>query len=95
MIGSLLVASVTFSRAVLKAFSISLPATENAFSISSPILERASLRSSHGVEMPASAPFSVLAPHRGQKYAFSGSFSPQFEQYTTCVTENYEGGGKI
>ena len=78
--GSLPVVSLIFSRAVLKALSISLPAIENAFSISSPVLWNASLKSSVTVEIPASTPFFVLKPHIGQKYAFSGSSSPHFEQ---------------
>lgn len=88
--GSLLVASLILSLAVLKAFSISLPAIVNAFSISSPILEKASLKSSHGVDMPASTPFLVLTPHLEQKYAFSGSSSPQLEQYVTTITLHLE-----
>lgn len=88
--GSLLVASLILSLAVLKAFSISLPAIVNVFSISSPILEKASLKSSHGVDMPASTPILVLTPHLGQKYDFSGSSSPQLEQYVITISLHNE-----
>jgi hypothetical protein len=66
----------------LKAFLISVAAIENAFSISSPVLVNASFRSCRVVEMPASIALLVLAPHLEQKYAFSGTSSPHFEQNT-------------
>jgi len=60
------VGCLMFSLAVLKAFSISSAAVENAFSSSLPILANASFSSSVEIETPASMPFLVLALHFGQ-----------------------------
>jgi hypothetical protein len=68
------------AAAFLKAACISTAAVLNAFSNSIPILVNASRISSDGYLAFASAPFMVLVPHFGQKYASSGIFSPQLEQ---------------